>query len=56
MVIDTKLRETIYLLLHGDLGDWEREFLKSIWRLTTLSEKQADVLTRIIEKHFGKPR
>jgi hypothetical protein len=49
----TDRRGDIYLLLKGDLADWERDFLKSAnRRLESLTERQARCLDRICDRYF----
>jgi len=50
----------IAALADGDVNDWEREFIDSIWQRTDegattshLTEKQVTAIERIYRKHFA---
>lgn len=43
-----------YLLMHGNLDEFEKEFIATCWKqCLQLSSKQIIVLERIIRKNFG---
>ena len=46
----------VYLLLHGELTDWERDFLKSIRKRlpNNLTEKQEYWIKKIRNKYLKK--
>jgi hypothetical protein len=48
-----KYSTPIYLLLKGDLGDFEREFLSSVnsYIYDGMSEKQENLLRKILIRH-----
>ncbi len=45
-----------YLLDHGELTDFERDFVKSVRGLGKLSDKQRPVLLKILQKYFPVTR
>ena len=52
-----KYNQEIFLLLKGELTDWEKDFLESIRKSLNgyLSDRQEACLRRIIQKYFGNP-
>ena len=45
-----------YLLLRGELTDWEEGFVRSVYKkLGSASERQIEVLDQIIGKYLGRP-
>lgn len=58
--IGDKIRQIAALIDTNDLNDWEKQFMRDVWRRTdqgtrtmALSEKQVDKIVQIYDKHFA---
>ncbi len=51
----TVVRDKIWLLIHGELTNFEREFLTSL-KKRELSKKQYDLVNKIYAKYFTASR